>query len=389
MSKIFRKLFHNKENEAHIRLRKAVKNGHFRQVADLLDAGANPIWNEYTIKQSPHNVSVKHMNALLLACQQGDIQILDLVLNAFQKENKSSIKWWGYAMYCVSIRFDKWQVFIRLQQRGFRFNCVGQNENSGRAKEDTEPLPVFLAAQLGHLHFLKHLLTQQPLDWPHYHFCGHTLLSVASLNGHYECAGYLLTTTEDIPSKTMNLAVHCAQLRRQAHVLVLLTNCLPQYGGNMSGASSNCIPECRNSLAETEVLSNADWDEEDRPSLFSWQGSDEELDDEAEWEADNLYKTAPKSALKKPSDARNLYPKQQRVRFEGGSNASVQSDGVQSNSTAYHAIEKNVGFSNPPSTGPTSSKKRKYVRSQSILQTPSSKSTRNQRFYRVEQPIFQ
>nr|CCA21949.1 conserved hypothetical protein [Albugo laibachii Nc14] len=386
MSKLFRKLFHNKENDLHVRLRKAVKNGQVRQVADLLDAGASPIWNEHAIKQSPHNISVKNMNALLLACQQGDIQIVDLILNACQRRNKPSKHYWGYAMYCVSIRFDQWQVFMRLEQRGYKFDFSVQNDNLDRAKDGNEPLPIFLAAQLGQLHFLKHLLAQQSLDWPNYHFCGHTLLSVASLNGHYECVGYLLTTTEDIPSKAMNLAVHCAQIRRQAHVLVLLTSCLPQYGGSMSGASFKSIPECRNSLAETEVLSNGDWDEE-RPSLFSWQGSDEELDDESDWEADNLYKAAPKSALKKPSDRRNVYPKQQRVRFEGGSNNPIRSEGIQSSTTRYES--GNVDSQGPQSAGPTSSKKRKYVRSQRVLQTPSSQSSRNQRFYRMEHPIFQ
>ncbi|TYZ64463.1 hypothetical protein PybrP1_001723 [[Pythium] brassicae (nom. inval.)] len=265
VSRLVRRLLfrhHDHEQHAHLKLRRAVASAKPRQVAALLEQGASPVWRA--------DDDVHELNALLLACQRGDAHVLNLLLDWFFPR-RPLLSEWGPPMYCMVIRAGHWEAFLRLFQR----NVPQTSDASAKL-----PLPVFIAAESGRPQILAFLLRQQPHGWREYEFGGHSLLSIASKHGHYECVEVLLASM--VPSAAaMDFALDCARKHRQAHVLVLLTSCLPEYNAHgfavpssaaskASSASSagDCPMLCaprgphRGSLAETEVMSEYDEQEE-------------------------------------------------------------------------------------------------------------------------------
>lgn len=274
VSRLVRRLFRPRDDahHAHLKLRRAVTHARPRQVAELLELGASPVWADD-----------REPNALLLACQRGDAHVLNLLLDWFFP-HRALLAEWGPPMYCTVVRAGHWDAFLRLQQRN-----VPQSSEGDDAKL---PLPVFVAAESGRQQILAFLIRQQqPPRWREYAFGGHSLLSIASKHGHYECVEVLLANM--VPTAdTMDFALDCARKHRQAHVLVLLTSCLPEYNSahpdavfkpphnlsskHSSTSSGDCPMLCapgrgphRGSLAETDVMSECDENDLERRSSSS------------------------------------------------------------------------------------------------------------------------
>lgn len=277
MKNLMRKIFG--KDDLNMRLRRAVQQGKPRQIATLLEQGASPVWT--SAKPQKHE-----LNALLLACQQGDAHILNLLLDSFFRE-RALLAVWGPHMYCMVIRSGHWKAFLQLHKRN-----VPKIPAHEFAKKI--PSPIFIAAESGQHQILTFLIRQYPLEWRNYEFNGHSLLSIASKYGHYECVEVLLANMI-ATGETMDFAVDCARKHRQAHVLVLLTSCLPEYNSNPqdvfkpsyhlsnnSRSSSSSMDEFsqlrpnrhRGSLAETEVMSEYDENDLERRSS-TWMYSDE------------------------------------------------------------------------------------------------------------------
>lgn len=273
----------------HLKLRRAVAQRKPRQIAELLEQGASPVFR--SAQDKPQQI-----NALLLACQQGDAHIVNLLLDWFFHQ-RALLSHWGPQMYCMTIRSGHWKAFLRLHQRN-----VPQHVHDRETSRI--PAPIFIAAESGQHQILSFLISQSAPEWRSYEFGGHSLLSIASRHGHYECVEVLLANM--IPTvDMMDLAVDCARKHRQAHVLVLLTSCLPEYNSNpsqvykpsynlSSDRSSQDLSRCslddfamlqrqrghhRGSLAETEVMSEYDeHDLERRSSAWGTQRYSDEQD---------------------------------------------------------------------------------------------------------------
>ncbi|KAG6584988.1 Ankyrin repeat-containing domain [Phytophthora cinnamomi] len=235
-----------------LRLRKAVTMGKARQVADLLDQGASPIWmeDESNSRRLRRRYSDScQLNALLIACRLGNVEILSLLLDAFFEEPQV-LAHFSRAMYCLVIRHDHWKAFHTLQQRRVPMSSISSRSSSDDLGSPTSvastqllsvaamenqrsklPMPIFVAAEYGRQHILSYLLDHYRHDWAHYTFEGHSLLSVATINGHYECVRVLLER-QVVTGRTVDASVAFARRHRQAHVLVLLTSYLPEYASD-------------------------------------------------------------------------------------------------------------------------------------------------------------
>ncbi|TMW56185.1 hypothetical protein Poli38472_008833 [Pythium oligandrum] len=287
VKKLVRRMF-GKDNSIHHKLRKAVAQGKTRQVAVLLDEGASATWME-------EGMDDKDMNALLVACHKGDVEILNLLLDSFF-EKTQLLRMWGRHMYCVVIRNGHWKAFQRLHERGVPLNPSGNLRSR-------LPAPAFIAAEHGQSGILEFLLKKDASEAAVYTFNGHSLLSIASKRGHYECVEILLAHIA-VTSDMLDFALDCARQRNQAHVIVLLTSCLPGYSSSSVNSSSSSLyssgrksvvrfdsdskerksallyhrrsSQCRGSLAETDIVSEAG---DDAPSSSStgWSGWDVEV----------------------------------------------------------------------------------------------------------------
>uniref|UniRef100_M4B3V5 Uncharacterized protein n=1 Tax=Hyaloperonospora arabidopsidis (strain Emoy2) TaxID=559515 RepID=M4B3V5_HYAAE len=311
MRKLFRK-DDESDRGLQLRLRKAVAGGKARKVAVLLEKGACPIWmdDETHGRQRFHHrhSDACQLNALLLACRHGDVEVLSLLLDAFFDEPQV-LAHFSRAMYCLVIRHGHWNAFQRLQQRRVPITSASSRSSTGSTESLTSdassrllsaaamehsssklPVPIFVAAEHGRHHILSFLLNHYPHDWAHYTFEGYSLLTVATINGHYDCVSVLLER-QVATRRTIDAAVAAARRHRQAHVLVLLTSKLPEFASdsepfykrledlrrsnNVSDLSchplkSSCCSALlrgRGSIAET-VASDLD-DEGRRSSLFS------------------------------------------------------------------------------------------------------------------------
>ncbi|EEY68733.1 uncharacterized protein PITG_19108 [Phytophthora infestans T30-4] len=258
VSKFMRKLFRKESEEEgsrglQLRLRKAVTLGKARQVAALLDEGASPVWmeNETTSRRRfrRRDSYPCQLNALLLACRCGDDDVLSLLLDAFFEEPQV-LAHFSRAMYCLVVRHGHWKAFQRLQQRRVPMTSVSSRSSTDSTESPTSvastqllseaamehvssklPLPIFVAAEHGRHHILAYLLDHYPHDWAQYTFDGHSLLSVATINGHYECVRVLLDR-QVATGRSLDAAVALARRHRQAHILVLLTSCLPEFASD-------------------------------------------------------------------------------------------------------------------------------------------------------------
>ncbi|KAK1946952.1 hypothetical protein P3T76_000962 [Phytophthora citrophthora] len=255
VSKFMRKLFGKDDvgfqgnRSLNLRLRKAVTLGKARQVAALLDEGASPVWMEdevHSRRSRRRGSDPCQLNALLLACRFGDDEVLSMLLDAFFEEPQV-LAHFSRAMYCLVIRHDHWKAFQRLQQRRVPMSSLSTRSSTDSTSSPTSmattqllsqaamdhassklPVPIFMAAEHGRHHILKYLLDHYPHEWAHYTFEGHSLLSVATINGHYECVRALLDR-QVATGRSLDAAVALARRHRQAHVLVLLTSYLPEF----------------------------------------------------------------------------------------------------------------------------------------------------------------
>ncbi|KAL4099956.1 hypothetical protein PRIC1_007753 [Phytophthora ramorum] len=272
VSKLMRKLFHKDSADTNgfhggrslqLRLRKAVTLGKTRQVAALLDEGASPIWMED--EPNPRHRFRRRdadgcqLNALLLACRQGDDEVLSLLLDAFFEEPQG-LAHFSRAMYCLVIRHGHWKAFQRLQQRRVPMISLSSRSSTDSTSSPTSvsssqllstvaiensssklPMPIFVAAEHGRHHILAYLLDHYPHDWTHYMFEGHSLLSVATVNGHYECVRVLLDR-DVATARAIDVAVAMARRHRQAHVLVLLTSYLSTFAPDPEPVFKSYVP---------------------------------------------------------------------------------------------------------------------------------------------------
>lgn len=219
MAAFVRKLFRS-DKRLNLKLRKAVVQNKPRLVAELIDEGASPFWTR------PHTAP-QDTNALLLACQRGDAHILDLLLDAcFTQQERLNV--WARHMYCIVIREGHWDAFRRLHDRRIPLQGTTSNNPSLPIASAKMPSPQFIAAEHGRDQILSFLLMQYRSDWSRYTFNGHTLLSIASKNGHYDCVEVLLASAV-VNREPLEFAINSARRFHQAHVLVLLTSCLPEY----------------------------------------------------------------------------------------------------------------------------------------------------------------
>jgi ankyrin repeat protein len=232
-----------------LRLRKAVAQSRVRQVAALLDEGASPIWMEDEAHKRRfrrrHSDSCQ-LNALLLACRGGDVEVLSLLLDAFFDEPEV-LAHFSRAMYCLVIRHDNWKAFQRLQQRRVPMISISSRSSTDSTSSPSSdsfsqllsvvamensssklPMPLFVAAEHGRTYILNYLLDHYPHDWAHYTFEGHSLLSIATINGHYECVRVLLER-QVATGRSLDASVDYARRHRQAHVLVLLTSYIQEF----------------------------------------------------------------------------------------------------------------------------------------------------------------
>ncbi|GMF18072.1 unnamed protein product [Phytophthora fragariaefolia] len=287
VSKLMRKLFRRdsgggaafdgaaKDRGLQIRLRKAVTLGKARQVADLLDLGASPIWMEDESKSRRFRRRYSdtcELNALLIACQTGNVEILSLLLDAFFEEPQV-LAHFSRAMYCLVIRHDHWKAFHTLQQRRVPMSSMSSRSSSDDTSSPTSvastrllsvaamentgsklPMPIFMASEYGRHHILGYLLDRYQFDWAHYNFEGHSLLSVATINGHYECVRVLLER-QVATGRAIDASVAIARRHRQAHVLVLLTSFLPEYASDPEPIDKSYAPPSSNNANDVDDFS--------------------------------------------------------------------------------------------------------------------------------------
>ncbi|KAL3674121.1 hypothetical protein V7S43_000067 [Phytophthora oleae] len=285
VSKFMRKLFRKEDvgfqgsRGLNLRLRKAVTLGKTRQVAALLDEGASPVWMEdetHSRRFRRRGNDPCQLNALLLACRCGDDEVLSLLLDAFFEE-PHVLAHFSRAMYCLVIRHDHWKAFQRLQQRRVPMISLSSRSSTDSTSSPTSvactqllseaamehgssklPMPIFVAAEHGRHHILRYLLDHYPHKWAHYTFEGHSLLSVATINGHYECVRVLLDR-QVATGRSIDAAVALARRHRQAHILVLLTSYLPDFTSQPGPEpvyknSSNAPQSCNTSNFSSQPL---------------------------------------------------------------------------------------------------------------------------------------
>lgn len=335
---LVRRLFHAREGDdavdVNLRLRKAVEHARPRQVAALLDEGASPVWmpSPAALARRSARRHARELNALLLACQFGDVTVLALLMDALFAQ-PDVLRHFAHAMYSLVIRHGHWRAFLLLRQR--RILVDDDNNNSmepvSDRNDDTEsttdyrsanagdlagilfgscsnllhlnpyalklPLPAFVAAEYGRRKMLEVLVKANSRSWREYTFKEHTLLTIATKNGHYECVELLLAHVA-LTREALDVAVACAKRYRQAHVLVLLTSCLPEFQPASNEPLSDKLPRhfddvalppkqgryiSRGSLAET-VASDGEGDIDDegefrRSSMVMWLMDDRESAD--------------------------------------------------------------------------------------------------------------
>lgn len=289
VSKFIRKLFRNGDSGfegdrgLQLRLRKAVTMGKARQVADLLDEGASPVWMEDETHSRRRfrrqNSGPCQLNALLLACRYGNDEVLNLLLDAFFEEPQV-LAHFSRAMYCLVIRHDHWKAFQCLQQRRVPMISISSrsstdstgSRSSMEASASSQllsvaavehsssklPMPIFMAAEHGRHHILSYLLDHYPHDWARYTFEGHSLLSVATMNGHYECVRALLDR-QVATGKSLDVAVAMARRHRQAHVLVLLTSYLPEFASDPEPVYKSFNEPPASNVPSTNVCQPINW----------------------------------------------------------------------------------------------------------------------------------
>ncbi|GLD94043.1 hypothetical protein PINS_up002654 [Pythium insidiosum] len=287
--KAFMRRMLSQEHRLHLKLRKAVAQRKRRAVAVLLDAGASPTW------LSDASLEAQETNALLLACHIGDENILNLLLNALFLDPQA-VHPWATQMFHTVIANGHWLAFRCLYDRGVPLEPASNLRGS-------LPSPAFVAAEHGQSRILQFLVRKDPISLSAYTFYGHSLLSIAAKCGQYECVQVLLSQIM-VDHAMLEFAIDCARQHRQAHVLVLLTSCLPEFsaptsdvdsdsfldgpfdrdraifsalfanrnGGNNSNStgSGNGKPfnklQHRGSLAETDIVDDFDDDERQRRS---------------------------------------------------------------------------------------------------------------------------
>ncbi|TDH68939.1 hypothetical protein CCR75_005269 [Bremia lactucae] len=249
---LIRKLFRKDSSEVighsgvrgmQLRLRKAVAMGKFRQVAKLLDLGASPVWIEDETHLQRHRYAGPcRLNALLLACQRGDEEVLSLMLDVLLAEPQV-LAHFSSAMYCLVIRHNHWKAFQQLQQRGVPMAAPSLksstdirdsisstqlvNLTSWERPRSKLPLPIYVAAEHGRHYIMAYLLDNYQHDWVNYTFKGHSLLSVATSNGHYDCVRVLLAH-QIATKRSLEASIALARRHWQAHILVLLTSYLAE-----------------------------------------------------------------------------------------------------------------------------------------------------------------
>jgi hypothetical protein len=211
--------------------------GKHRQVKSLLDKGASPVW----MNRKSDGSSPPDGNALVLACKQGEVGILGLLIDACYR-NHFPINSFGKEMHIATIRYSKWKAFLLLHQR--HIPMTGSSVDL--------PMPIFIAAEGGKHEMLAYLLRTYPVDWREYEFRGHSLLSIASKNGRYECVDLLLYSQYFPQGEVLEFAIECARAYRQAHILCLLTSALPNFV-DWTARDSN---HRRSSIAMTDPMSD-------------------------------------------------------------------------------------------------------------------------------------
>jgi hypothetical protein len=336
---LVRRLFHAREGDdaadVNLRLRKAVEHARPRQVAALLDEGASPVWmpSPAALARRSARRHARQLNALLLACQFGDVTVLALLMDALFAQ-PDVLRHFARAMYSLVIRHGHWRAFLLLRQRRFLVDDADTNNDSEPVNDrgdDAEsatdyrsanagdlagilfgscsnllhlnpyalklPLPAFVAAEYGRREMLEVLIKADSRSWREYTFKGHTMLTVSTKNGHYECVELLLAHVA-LTREALDIAVACAKRYRQAHVLVLLTSCLPEFQPVSNEPLSDKLPRhfddvalppkqgrfiSRGSLAET-VASDGEGDidtegEFRRSSMVMWLMDDRDSAD--------------------------------------------------------------------------------------------------------------
>lgn len=320
---LVRRLFHRDgevaadAKELNLRLRKAVAHARPRQVAALLDEGAMPEWVPPPSLTRRSRRQRGELNALLLACQYGDVAVLDLLMDALFAR-PAVLRHFARAMYSLVIRHGHWRAFQLLRQRRVPLDAgdsdheSNQDQHTGLPTDTGEfsgilsscsqllnpyapklPAPAFVAAEHGRPEMLLALVrsSENPLEWRDYSFKGHSPLAIATRNGHYECVEVLLAHVP-YARRELEAAVACAKRHRQAHVLVLLTSCLPEFqplSGPESLEPKSLEPHvssdahrftvdiakdarsryrARGSLAETVTSDDGEEDEASRASLM-------------------------------------------------------------------------------------------------------------------------
>lgn len=335
---LVRKLFHARAGgdaaDVNLRLRKAVEHARPRQVAALLDEGASPVWmpSPLALTRRSSRRRAGQLNALLLACQFGDVMVLGLLMDALFAQ-PDVLEHFARAMYSLVIRHGHWRAFLLLRQRRILVDdpdhrdCDPEDDRNDDPESTADyrsanagdltgilfgscanllhmnpyalklPLPAFIAAEYGRREMLEVLIKSDGHSWREYTFKGHTLLTVATKDGHYECVELLLAHVA-LTREALDTAIACAKRYRQAHVLVLLTSCLPEFQSTGSEPFSGKLPRhhddielpvkhgryvARGSLAETVASDGeGDVDEESefrRSSMVMWLMDDRESAD--------------------------------------------------------------------------------------------------------------
>lgn len=316
--RIFYRDVDDEARELNLRLRKAVENARPRQVAALLDEGASPVWMPSPTALGRRSRKRNELNALLLACQFGDVTVLSLLMDALFMQ-PDVLHHFSRAMYSLVIRHGHWRAFTLLQQRRIP---VDQPETTAEAQTPESvnggdlpgaifgscasllhlnpyalklPRPAFVAAEYGRHEMLISLLRQEDRIRDDYSFKGHSLLTIATRYGHYECVEALLAHIA-VSRDALEAAVACAKRHRQAHVLVLLTSCQPEFQQPDSGGfGSNTL--LRDEPFETP-LSEKNFDfHSGKQSRFVSRGSlaetvasdgEGEVDEEGEFQRDSM-----------------------------------------------------------------------------------------------------
>lgn len=76
------------------------------------------------------------LNALLIACRLGNVDILSLLLDAFFEEPQV-LAHFSRAMYCLVIRHDHWKAFHTLQQRRVPMTSISSRSSSDESSSPT------------------------------------------------------------------------------------------------------------------------------------------------------------------------------------------------------------------------------------------------------------